>query len=214
MEERGRGSQGHMRVGFRTGGEAASQADVEESLALVRHKVMRDAREITGILRADLPDFMVREVKARLLKNPDHAGRLTDEQGKALKVGARGAGQQAAETIGQQLDDESLWLPLEGEVLAGGAAELKDNPRVYAVLQQAGTFLRELLEKFGFDIAGEDFSHLYTPPTWFIPGKGLLISQVEGYWRNLGEYQSLRSTLASLKAREMQNELESRWDSW
>jgi hypothetical protein len=189
--------------------------ELEERLRILEDKVKKDAREIVELLRVHFPRFVERVVKSRYEASGEFADSLSSAQLKALKDDVTATGQRAASELLPPLEEWSIWIELGRPVPA--QAERKDlagNPEVSARLQKIGDVVYELLERHKFPgLQKEEFKDAYRLPSSFIPGRGLALSLVESYWRNLEEYQGIRDALKQVKEREARAKRADRWDS-
>ncbi len=192
-------------------GERAAPKDLEERLRVVEEKIRRDAREIVEVLRADIPQFVRRQVRERFIAAGDFADSFDEARLKALKADVEETAARAEREIVPLLEEWGLWLDGARAVPpAAGRRDLAGNPEIHAGLQRAGAYVKEVLERHGFgDLAAGDFP--YKLPTWFIGGR-LLVSLVESYWRNLEEYLAIREALRALREREQRAKRAERWD--
>ncbi|GIW72544.1 MAG: hypothetical protein KatS3mg102_2086 [Planctomycetota bacterium] len=194
------------------GGATPSVEELAERREVVRDKVRHDAREIISVLRLDFPSFIVRQLKERYVSHPEV--RLEPEQLRALKAEAEEAGRRAVEEILPELEDPALWLEGAPELPQSPEERrsLRHNPEVWSRVQKVAGLVRELLEKYGLPVAGEQGEPSYKLPAWFIGGR-LMVSLVESYWRNLAELRALEAELQALERSRVRAERAAEWDA-
>lgn len=193
-----------------SGERPATPQELEDQLRVLEEKVQKDARDIVEVLRIDLPRFIQRTVKERFVAS-SAADELPEAKVKALKADVDATGKKAVADIVPGLESPAIWLGAEAPPVSD-RHDLRGNAEVSGRLQRVGPMLKELFERNGFAVADEDFRDAYRLPTWFTE-KGYPRSLVEGYWRDVEEYQRANSALKGLRDRDMKSKRSEKWDS-
>ncbi|HVY61343.1 MAG TPA: hypothetical protein VHF22_06800 [Planctomycetota bacterium] len=198
-----------------SGGAPLTPQELEERLHILEDKVKKDAREIVELLRVHFPRYIERAVKSRFEASGEFADGMTNAQVKALKEDVAETGKRAVSELLPSLEEWGIWLELARPAPAAGERrDLAGNPEVNARLQKVGELVHALLERHRFPgVRAEEWKDAYRLPSSFIPGRGLALSLVESYWRNLEEYQGVRDALKSMREREQRAKRSDRWDS-
>lgn len=182
--------------------------DLEQKADLLEEKIYRDGQEIVEILRADLPKFLERQVKALFMEAFEFSEKLSDDQIKKIKQDVADTGAAAVLEILPPLTAKEPWIAAE----PSSSAELVDNRVVWGHVRKIGDYLVELLQRRGFPLSKpEELRSSYRLPTWFVGGR-LSKSIVESYWRNLADYHELQQAIRAKGADERKKALRGRWD--
>jgi hypothetical protein len=195
-------------------GERPAPQDLEERLRIVEEKIRRDAREMVEVFKIDIPQFVRRQVRDRFIAAGEFADSFDAAKLRALKADVEATAARAGSEIVPLLEEWSLWI--EGAKACPPPSERRDlagNPEIHARLQRAGSYVREVLERHGFEgVGATEFASLYRLPTWFIGGR-LLVSLVESYWRSMEELLAIREALRAVKDRDERAKRAERWDA-
>lgn len=184
-------------------------AELKEQQGFVRAKALEVVADARAVFAADLPQFVLRELKKAFVASPAFAEGWTDEQIRALKQEAQAKGKEVADQIGEALADDDLWM--RGAQHVEGARSLEDHPELWAKLTPICDLARELMVAHGFPGAA-DAKLQYKQPAWFISGK-LMTTVAEKYWRKMVELVALERELEELDGAQRREALKRRWDS-
>jgi hypothetical protein len=175
-------------------------------------QIGEDATKIIGLLAADLPAYLKREVKARFLSAPQFAERMPSETLAALKREIEDEGKKTSADLVAALRNPGLWL-LDIDPSDATPLELPHVTEVWQHTTRIDRSLERLLAKYGFpsEEAGR-YRCEYQPPTWFISG-ALLKTLLEAYQAHLIERAKLCRSVARLEAERRTRQLDLKWEA-
>jgi hypothetical protein len=185
-------------------------AEAREALAKLEERLRRDARDMTEVLRADVPVFFVRAVRSAFEESPA-ADRLDDAALARLKAETTRRAQAATDALVRVLDDPTAWRWDRADAPPRDAKGLEPHPTVGPALARVGEAMGALLEEFGVgrDALGERAA--YRLPSYFVGGH-YMRSLVEGFWQALAAHHELAARLAEGESHDQRAARRSRWD--
>ncbi|MCA9521478.1 MAG: hypothetical protein KC609_10920 [Myxococcales bacterium] len=182
--------------------------ELEEHIQFVRQKIQQIAKDVIAVFREDFPQFIEREVRQIFLSDGDFARSLDDDKLKQLKDRIKVLGESAAQTVLAKLEDQALWFA--GGIPDDDPKDLSANTRLWAIVDEIGQPVRELLKQFGYSGSAEIG---YKSPRRFVSGK-YLPSLAEAYWRWIGELKEAQSRVDTIRAEDESKALLERWNSF
>ncbi|MGM0577457.1 MAG: hypothetical protein ACQEXJ_17165 [Myxococcota bacterium] len=179
--------------------------DIDEQIDLVKQRFRQVIEQIRTVLHTDVAQFVEREARRAFLANPDVAERLADDRVAELKRRAKEAGARAADTLREDLEDESLWLTRQGT--PEDPRSLAASEGVWTHVRKVEDVVRDLLADF--DLAAD--RPTYKAPVYFVSGL-FLPSLVEHYWKLLEELASLERRKEAIHTDTVRERLVARWE--
>ncbi|MCO5167044.1 MAG: hypothetical protein M9894_11835 [Planctomycetes bacterium] len=183
------------------------EPEAREALAKLEERLRRDARDMVEVLRADVPVFFRRTVKA-LFEESEGADALDAGAVKRLKAEADRRADEVAQALAARLEPLSAWLWDRPEPPPREAKGLDDHPTVGPALAEVGLALAGVLEAHGLPVATRPD---YRLPTYFVAGH-YMKSLVEGYWQALALHHDLSQRLAAGAREDQRKARRARWD--
>jgi hypothetical protein len=183
---------------------------LNDRIADLKEKIRFISKDIMGVLKEDLPKFVVRELKRMFLTLPDFSKTLNDKQLKGLKADGQAIGEQKTAEILQALEDQEIWL--SGKELPTLGKTLTDNAKLWQVVNRISDAVDELLAKYGFPKQGDSYGISYKSPTWFISGK-YMPALAEAYWKRIADLREDEELISKITMEKDQEELKKRWDT-
>ncbi|MBX3469502.1 MAG: hypothetical protein KF878_21720 [Planctomycetes bacterium] len=184
------------------------EPEAREALAKLEERLRRDTRDMLEVLRADVPVFFRRTVKA-LFEESDAADALDAAAVKRLKADADRRADEVAQVLGARLEPLSAWLWDGAAPPPREAKGLDEHPTVGPALAEVGAALAQVLEAHGLPTTTRP---AYRLPTYFVAGH-YMKSLVEGYWQALALHHDLAQRLAADAREDQRKARRARWDS-
>jgi hypothetical protein len=175
----------------------------------VEEKLRHDAKEMTEVLRSDIPTFFVREAKRRFVGWAE-GEKWSDDQLKRFKTEMKAAGDKAANDLAQALASWDAWAWDTRNAFPENPTGLEANTRVWGRVRKVGEELANLLERHGLPDPGAA-KDAYKLPAYFVAGR-FMKSLVESYWRGLAEHAELGRFIEESSSKDRREKLSERWD--
>jgi hypothetical protein len=185
-------------------------AEARESLAKLEERLRRDARDMVEVLRADVPVWFRRTVKA-VFEETDAADALDDATLKKLKAETDRRADEAARELTRTLEPFSAWRWTGAEPPPRDAKTLDPHPTVSGALGRVGDAMRELLEAHRIPRAAVGERATYRLPSYFVAGH-YMKSLVESFWQTLALHDELARRLAAGEQEDQRRARRARWD--
>lgn len=183
--------------------------EAREALAALEERLRRDVRAMLDVLRADVPVFFRRTVKAAF-EESEEADALDDAAVRRLKAETERRADEVARDLVARLEPFEVWLEA-GQAAPRDARDLDEHAAVGPALKGIAAALREHLDAHGLRRAAQDERLAYRVPTYFVGGH-YMKSLVEGFWQALAQYRELASQLAAGAQDERRQARRSRWE--
>lgn len=187
-----------------------SPAEERESLAKLEERLRRDVRDMVEVLRADVPVFFRRAVKA-VFEETEAGDALDDAAVRALKADTDRQADEVGRALGLQLDSFDAWRWTAPGSPPRDAKLLDPHPTVGAALRHVGDALARLLEAHGIAAAALGDRATYRLPSYFVAGH-YMRSLVEGFWQTLALHHELSSRVAAGAKAEQRKVRRTRWE--
>jgi hypothetical protein len=189
-----------------------SPAEDRESLAKLEERLRRDVRDMVEVLRADVPVFFKRAVKA-VFEETEAGDALDDAAVRKLKADTDRRAEEVGRELTRRLEpfEAWRWTAAAGEGPPRDAKALDPHPTVGAALRQVGDALTQLLEAHGIPPSALGDRATYRLPTYFVAGH-YMKSLVEGFWQTLALHHELSSRVASGAKEQQRKARRTRWE--
>lgn len=184
--------------------------EARETLRQLEERLRRDVRDIVDVLRADVPTFIGRSVKAAF-EECEAADALEDAAVRRLKEDAARTSKAVADDVATTLSRFELWTWDRSDPPPREARGLDSNPEVAAVLRRVGEALGDLLERHGLPRGALGDRGAYRLPTYFVAGH-FMKSLVESYWQTLTMHHELRQRIEAGAQTDQRRRRRERWD--
>lgn len=189
--------------------EVEGAQDARETLAKLEERLQRDVRDMLEVLRADVPAFFKRTVKASF-EEADTADALDDARVRRLKKDtderALAVGNELARTLAP-LDAWLRWDKPEPPPRDGKT--LDPHPVVGPALAKVGDAVLALLESYGLPRHRDRAT--YRLPSYFVAGH-YMKSLVESFWQSLSLHHELRERAHTDEKQAARAKRRARWD--
>ena len=165
--------------------------DVDELEGRLRRNLESIVADMITVFRADLPNFVAREVRNRFVAHEAFAETIDDDTLRAIKVECQQVGDEVAEQVAEGLSgDMDFWFG--PHVIGDEGKSFEEHAGLMERLQAASEATAELLERHNFpEDDGGGYTIRYAPPAYFVNGKyapGL----AESFWKYLGQLNEVR----------------------
>jgi hypothetical protein len=190
--------------------DANELVEARETLRQLEERLRRDVRDMAGVLRADVPTFLGRSVKAAFEESAA-ADALDDAAVKRLKEDTARTSRAVADDVGKTLERFELWTWDRADPPPRDARGLDANPEIAAVLRRVGEALGDLLERNGLPRNALGDRGAYRLPTYFVAGH-FMKSLVESYWQTLTMHHELRQRIETSTQSDQRKRRRDRWD--
>jgi len=178
--------------------------EIEEAKAQLKPQI----ESICDVICNDLPNFILKQVRAAFIEDVKFAESKSDDELSALKVRIGEFGSSLKSQIRAKLVadmkawwDESVSLERTGKTLEG-------NSNVWAVLSEIAPKISEFISNEGLT----PLSITYATPARFIDGK-YLPGMIEKYWAQLAALRALEEERIAVDNEARKTRQASRWDS-
>lgn len=185
-------------------------AAANETLRQLEERLRRDVRDMVEVLRADVPTFVSRTIKAVFEESPA-ADALDDVAVARLKADTAATAKSLGQDTADRLARFELWTWEKSDPPPRDARGLDANPEVAAVLHGVGEAIVDLLERHGLPRTAAGDRAAYRLPTYFVAGH-FMKSLVESYWQTLAMHHELRSRVQSGAKDASRRSRRARWD--
>ena len=181
--------------------------ELSDQIALRRARFESIVAELRAVLVDDVPNWAMREAKEAFLGAPAVASSMTEETLRTFKTDIESFGTEAAENLGDALQEASRWL--EGGHHTDNPRTLRDAAVWEHLSKVVDEPFQQLLVRHG--LTGGQTRH-FKGPVYFVGGR-YYPALAEHYWKLRTELVDLERAVAELSAEETRAALLDRWDN-